>query len=197
MAARSRSTGTRGTLALIAGLLVISGAIRFSGGVGPALAREVDALRSATALEVTPPAPQAVPAPDVAAVLAALQAREAEVAAREIAVEEQEQVLALARREIEENLIALEQAEAALADTLATASTAAEDDVTQLTAVYQNMKPKDAALLFEEMDPDFAAGFLSRMRPDAAAAIMAGLQPKTAYSISVLLAGRNADVPTE
>jgi flagellar motility protein MotE (MotC chaperone) len=47
------------------------------------------------------------------------------------------------------------------------------------------------------MTPEFAAGFMARMRPDAAAAIMAGLEPATAYSISVVIAGRNARVPTE
>jgi flagellar motility protein MotE (MotC chaperone) len=35
------------------------------------------------------------------------------------------------------------------------------------------------------------------MRADAAAAILAGLAPDQAYSISVVLAGRNANVPTE
>jgi flagellar motility protein MotE (MotC chaperone) len=45
------------------------------------------------------------------------------------------------------------------------------------------------------MDPDFAAGFLGRMRPAAAAGIMAGLSPQKAYTISVLLAGRNAQAP--
>ena len=193
MASRKGKAAKRGTLTLIAGLLVVSGVIRFSGGIGPALAREVDAMRT----EVTPAVTETVPAPDVAAVLAALQAREAQVAVREAALEEKEQLLALARAEIEENLIALQEAETALAETRATASTAAEDDIGQLVAVYQSMKPKDAARLFEEMDPDFAAGFLARMRPDAAAAIMAGLDPKTAYSVSVLLAGRNAKVPTE
>ena len=57
------------------------------------------------------------------------------------------------------------------------------------------MKPKDAAALFEEMSPEFAAGFLGLMRADAAALIMTGLEPTTAYSISVILAGRNANVP--
>jgi flagellar motility protein MotE (MotC chaperone) len=47
--------------------------------------------------------------------------------------------------------------------------------------------------LFERMSPDFAAGFLGRMRPEAAAAIMSGLPPELGYSISVLLASRNAD----
>ncbi len=45
------------------------------------------------------------------------------------------------------------------------------------------------------MAPEFAAGFLGRMRPDAAAAVLAGLKPDKAYSISVMIAGRNATAP--
>ena len=59
------------------------------------------------------------------------------------------------------------------------------------------MKAEQAAALFEQMEPSFAAGFLGRMRADAAAAILSGLEPELAYSISVVLAGRNADVPRE
>jgi flagellar motility protein MotE (MotC chaperone) len=47
------------------------------------------------------------------------------------------------------------------------------------------------------MDPKFAAGFLGRMRADSAAAIMAGMAPDAAYLVSVILAGRNADVPDQ
>jgi len=35
------------------------------------------------------------------------------------------------------------------------------------------------------------------MRPEAAAAIMAGLTPQAAHTFSVVLAGRNANVPKE
>ena len=80
---------------------------------------------------------------------------------------------------------------------MATADKAAENDIGRLTAVYENMKPDQAAALFRLMEPSFAAGFLGRMRPDSAAAILAGLEPDLAYSISVVLAGRNADVPRE
>ena len=59
------------------------------------------------------------------------------------------------------------------------------------------MKPKSAAALFEEMNATFAAGFLARMRPEAAAGIMASLSPGAAHRFSVVLAGRNADVPTD
>ncbi|KIN65935.1 hypothetical protein Z945_982 [Sulfitobacter noctilucae] len=89
----------------------------------------------------------------------------------------------------------LEEAEANLRRTLSLTDGAAEDDLARLTAVYENMKPKDAAALFATMEPDFAAGFLGRMRPDYAAAVMTGLPPDVAYSISVILAGRNANAP--
>ena len=55
--------------------------------------------------------------------------------------------------------------------------------------------PADAAALFQTMAPEFAAGFLGRMRAEAAAAVISGMTPESAYSISVLIAGRNALVP--
>ncbi len=72
-----------------------------------------------------------------------------------------------------------------------------EKDIQNLTAVYQAMKPKDAAALFETMSPDFAAGFLGRMPPDSAAAILSGMSAEAAYGVSVIVAGRNADVPKD
>ncbi len=139
-----------------------------------------------------------MPDSNLAVVLAELREREARVSAREAALETRLQALAVAEDQISKNIAALTRAEDELAATMALADTAAEDDLSRLTAVYENMKPKEAAPLFEAMDPpQFAAGFLGgRMRPDAAASILAGLDPKTAYAISVILAGRNAAVPT-
>ena len=119
------------------------------------------------------------------------------MAEREARLEARLQALALAETAIEEDLARLEQAEAELRATMAAADKAAEDDIGRLTAVYENMKPDEAAALFQLMEPSFAAGFLGRMRSDAAAAILAGLTPDLAYTISVVLAGRNADVPRE
>jgi flagellar motility protein MotE (MotC chaperone) len=108
-----------------------------------------------------------------------------------------EQSLSIAREQVEFNMNELVKAEERLAATMTRSATAAEDDLSRLTSVYENMKPKDATTLFETMSPDFAAGFIGRMRPDAAAQIMAGLSPGFAYSISAILAGRNAGAPTE
>ena len=185
----------RSALWVIAGLLLASGAIRIASGMGPAVAREVAAISHA---ETPADVVHDCEAPDdIAGVLIALKDRKSTLQAREDALEERLVALAVAEKEIERNLAALEAAEAKLASTLALADNAAENDLARMTSVYENMKPKEAAALFEEMSPDFAAGFLGRMRPDAAAAIMAGLSAPTAYTVSVVLAGRNASAPTE
>ncbi|MEP3845837.1 MAG: hypothetical protein ABJM43_10915 [Paracoccaceae bacterium] len=123
--------------------------------------------------------------------------REKDVEDREIEIERREQEIEIAKEEIKQQLTALENAETQLRATIALANSAAEDDLIRLTSVYENMKPKVAAELFEEMDPEFAAGFLARMKPDIAASIMTGLTSQKAYSISVVLAGRNAKTPTQ
>ncbi len=51
---------------------------------------------------------------------------------------------------------------------LAVAETAAQDDLAQLTSVYESMKPADASAIFAEMDPNLAAGFLGMMQPESA-----------------------------
>lgn len=124
-----------------------------------------------------------------------LKERESSLTARENGIAAREKAVALAGSEAEKRIATLEAAERKLAATIEQADQAAEKDVARLVAVYERMKPKDAASLFAEMAPDFAAGFLSRMRPEAAAAVMAGLDPKVAYAISVQFAGRNAAAP--
>jgi flagellar motility protein MotE (MotC chaperone) len=91
----------------------------------------------------------------------------------------------------------LTAAEASLKEVLTIADGAAEQDLARLTAVYEAMKPADAAALFDAMAPEFAAGFLGRMQTTAAAAVLAGMSRDKAYSISILIAGRNAMAPKD
>ncbi len=186
-----------GVLMVIAVLLFGSALLRLGVEAAPTLAREAKA-RMAEDPPVAKPSPGAQMYPeDLQHVITALQQREARLDEREQALAERLEALSIADAAIERRLAALVEAEEQLRRTLAAADGAAEGDLTQLTGLYEKMKPKEAAALFEEMAPAFAAGFLSRMAPDAAAAIMAGLDPKTAYTVSVVLAGRNATVPTE
>ena len=194
---KSRKRGpTRGTLLAIALLLASSAGVRLYGVAGQALARGATGPEEAGAMGGAEPQACKTES-DIAAVLGRLLERERAVEAREAALAGRAQALDLAEAKVRENIDALTAAQEALRATMAMAETAAEDDISRLTAVYENMKPRDAAAVFETMDPDFAAGFLGRMRPEAAAGIMAGLKAETAYGISVVLAGRNANVPTK
>ncbi len=176
-------------------LFAVSAAIRIGVGAAPAIAKEVAALQNQ---ENSRSGPQACQNPaEIEQILSVLSQRTVSLDAQEQELADLAQSLSIARDQVEFNMNELVKAEDRLAATMTRSETAAEDDLSRLTSVYENMKPKDATTLFETMSPDFAAGFIGRMRPDAAAQIMAGLSPGFAYSISAILAGRNAGAPTE
>lgn len=179
----------RGTLHLLAGLLILSAVVRAGSQAEPAFAQALDLANTA----VSDPSTQMGPDD----MLAAFQAREERLTLREGQLRDRLQALRIAETELDEKLQALRAAEQALDATISRAETASADDLDLLRAVYENMKPKDAAALFVEMPPPFAAGFLGMMRPEAAAQIMAELPPPIAFSFSAVLAGRNADIPTD
>jgi flagellar motility protein MotE (MotC chaperone) len=200
VASRRRSPRPgRGTLVAIAVLLLGSAFLRLGNDAGRAFAKQ-SMGEHVQDQELVPNASETkdcASAPEFSEMLSAFQAREKRIAERESQISARLQALSVADGEISRRMVELTQAESDLRATLALADSAAENDIGRLTAVYENMKPKDAAALFEEMDPEFSAGFLARMRPEAAASIMSGLPPQTAYSISAILAGRNAKVPKE
>lgn len=175
----------RGALVILALILASSGALRIGAGVGAAMANQAG---DDTSVPLDCPVPPA-------AVAAALVGRESQVKDQELLLEERMAALALAEQAISKRLVELQTAEEALKNTLTIADGAAEKDLARLTAVYEAMRPADAAALFQTMAPEFAAGFLGRMRPEIAASVLAGMKPDKAYSISVLIAGRNALAP--
>ncbi|MBD3665518.1 MotE family protein [Sulfitobacter aestuariivivens] len=191
----------RGSVMLIAGFLISSAVLRLASGV--ANAQDTDVAARPLPAEVKTPVPGvpilmakgASDRAEMGSLLEALQVREARLLERERTLAERKKALLVADAEIAQRLVSLKAAEEALRQTLSLADGAAEDDLARLTSVYESMKPKEAAALFETMEPAFAAGFLGRMRPDIAATVLAGLSPERAYSISVILAGRNASVP--
>ncbi len=182
----SRRRAGHGALFIVAMLFASSGALRLGSGIGAALAKS-----EAEAPVADAPATCETPS----ALSAALTLREERIATREASLKDRLAALALADAAITERMEEMKAAEEELKATLALADGAAEDDLVQLTAVYQAMKPKDAAALFETMAPEFAAGFLGRMPPESAAAILSGMSSEAAYGVSVIVAGRNADVP--
>ena len=186
----ARRKAGRGALFIVAMLFATSGALRLGSGVGSALARSEDAPE---------PGPVAAPAAcqTPLAVAEALNLREARLAVQEAALQDRLAALALADQAMAGRMAEMAAMEEELKTTLALADGAAEADIQRLTAVYQAMKPKDAAALFNTMSPEFAAGFLARMPPEPAAAILSGMSSEAAYGVSVIVAGRNARAPKE
>ena len=183
------SRGGRSVLGLLALMLASAGAMRLGAGVGTAMAADDRAAPQVVA-------PLNCPAPPLA-VAQALNDREARLKARELVAEERSAALDLADAAIKARLAELKDAEASLSRLVSVSDGAAEGDLERLTAVYEAMKPADAARLFAAMAPDFAAGFLARMKPQSAAAVLAGMEPDAAYAVTALIAGRNARAPTE
>lgn len=186
-----RRRAGQGTLFIVAIFLASSGALRLGSGLGAALARTDESAARQTATD-----PLECPAPPLA-VSEALTLREGRLAAQEAALQDRLAALALADAAITGRMADMQALEDKLRATVAMADGAAEADVERLTAVYQAMKPKDAAALFEAMAPEFAAGFLGRMQPEAAAAILSGMSSEAAYGLSVIVAGRNANAPKD
>lgn len=185
------STRRAPTLSVLVAFFAISVGLRVLTTAERAAAFEQTGLPEIAAAEtcIAPETPEAL--------VEALSRREAAVSERESLVEKQVTQLEESRVLLEAKLAELRAAEQALSETLALSDAAAETDLTTLTAVYEQMKPADAAALFSTMAPDFAAGFLARLSPNTAAGILTGLDPEQAYTISVILAGRNANAPTE
>ncbi len=184
-----------GTISIIVMCFLASGAIRLA-EVGTAVAQEMGGSHEFLgARDTTPQACEPEAEPSV--LLAALQTRESQLAERESYIDRRQQVLEVAETRIKEQMQALEDAQAQLSATLTLADDAAENDISHLTEMYERMKPAEAAGIFETMDIGFAAGFFARMRPESSAAIMAQLPADLAYSVSVIMAGRNANAPRE
>ena len=161
---------------------------------GSAIAQEIGAMASRSGEET---GLACVPTAESDALLAAIREREVQLDEEQARLADRAQTLNVAETKLAEQLAAFEVAQKNLEDTLALADKAAERDIDRMTAVYESMKPADAARIFERMDVAFAAGLLARMRPESAAAVLTGMNADAAYAVTLTIASRNAGVPTE
>lgn len=175
-----------GPLLVMALLFLGSGAVRVAANLEPKAEEHPEADAEESQL--------CAPDPDISEIMGHIRARQERLAIQNHQISDRMVALRAAEAKLQETMKALEAAERRLAANVAQASTAMESDLSGLIAVYESMKPKDAATLFQTMPPEFAAGFLAEMRSEAAAAIMAGLPPEQAYGISAYIAGRNASI---
>ena len=173
-------------------ILWMGGAIALAAGLaiaqGDRLARALTAeAASAPLLDGCTDVPEAVALAEtlrlrgiaVDRALADLDRRKAEIAAAEA--------------QITARLLALKKAKAALGETKAGQDAGRSGGIERLIAVYDAMKPAEAATILAALPPDFAAEILTRVQPETGARIIAQIEPGQA---AVLTAHMGARRPT-
>ncbi len=115
---------------------------------------------------------------------------------RKLEIAEREAALAAVEAKLATQMKAVEEANTSLQVKIDQLKSVANDDLKHLVGMYQTMKPKQAADIFNSMDPSFAAGFLREMSSEKAGLIMANMDARKSYTISVIIAGRNAQYRT-
>lgn len=123
-----------------------------------------------------------------AALIAAIQQRNADMDVREKKIIEREQRLNLLEEEVQKmlnqyiklkELIDQKESEAALA-----AKKAEEERTDQLAKIYQSMEPQDAAARIKQMEKETALGLLRKIKEKQAAKILSNMSPEKATQFS-------------
>lgn len=120
--------------------------------------------------------------------LRALHERRAQLDARAAEIDARARMLEVIEQRVAEQVRALEEQRQALEASLGQLEQADEAELARLVAIYESMKPKEAARIFEAMPATVAAGFIRRMREAKSAVIMANLGAGHAYAITLALA---------
>lgn len=107
------------------------------------------------------------------------------------ALEEERAEVMLAREAIETEMARLAELRATVEELLAEARAAHEADIEQLTALYSEMKPADAARIMTGMDLEVTMNVISSMKERDAAPIMAQMPPDRSHAISRIMLERS------
>ena len=138
---------------------------------------------------VAPPAaPAPIPSEAERRVLLDLRKRHDALDAREAAMRTQESVLAAAGQKLDQRVGELQALQARLEQLDAERRQREERDWQGLVAVYEKMKPRDAARIFDDLEMPVLVKLVDRMKEAKAAAILAAMRPDKARETTTELA---------
>ncbi|MDT1063150.1 hypothetical protein RM190_14830 [Paracoccus sp. CPCC 101403] len=92
-------------------------------------------------------------------------------------IERRKAELASAESQLTQKLVELRRIRQQLRDQDQTAGQVQTDDIARIIALYDQMKPEQAAMVLSNLPPDFAAQILVRVEPQTGARIMASVEP--------------------
>jgi flagellar motility protein MotE (MotC chaperone) len=116
-----------------------------------------------------------------------LAERRVEIDARAREMETREAMLAAAESRIQRKVEELKALQATIESLVKTYDDQQNTKILSLVKIYENMKPKDAALIFEELEMEVLLKVAERMKERSLAPIMAKMNPQRAREITVEL----------
>jgi flagellar motility protein MotE (MotC chaperone) len=128
-------------------------------------------------------------------VLRQLAKRRDELAARERALDDREAMLKATEQRIAAQVEQMKQMKAEYQQMRTQRDEAAEASMRRLVAVYEAMKPEEAARIFETMEGAVLLDVVMRMGERRLAPILAQMSPAKAQSLTIAMANRRAIIP--
>lgn len=110
-------------------------------------------------------------------------------------IETQKAELAEATATLQEKLVELKAQKSSIQNRRKDLSQSVTDDVTRLVALYDQMKPDEAAAILTNLPSDFAAEILLRVRPETGARIIAAVEPRRAAVLTAEIGARSVRKP--
>ncbi|HRO15266.1 MAG TPA: hypothetical protein PLL33_09525, partial [Paracoccus sp. (in: a-proteobacteria)] len=98
--------------------------------------------------------------------------------------------IAAAEARLKTRLVELREAKKALADSRSGQQAGTDRGIGRLIAIYDAMKPAEAARVMTALPPDFAAEILARVQPETGARIIAAIEPAQAAMLTAHLGAR-------
>jgi len=128
------------------------------------------------------------------ALLQRLAERRVELDAREKEIEQRTGLLKAAEGRIDDKIRQLKAFQDTIQGLIKTYDGQQEQKMVSLVKIYENMKPKEAALIFEDLAMDTLLSVAERMKERKLAAVMAKMNPEKARDVTVELS-RLRDLP--
>lgn len=99
--------------------------------------------------------------------------------------------LAQAEATLRERLTELRGQKGSIRDRRDQAGQEVRDDITRVIAIYDQMKPAEAAAVLSNLPADFAAEILMRVQPESGARIIAAIEPAQAALLTAQMSARS------
>ena len=123
-----------------------------------------------------------------------LRARRRQLEERERKLELRERLLATTERRIDRRIGEMRAIEKHIAELVAEHEKRQDTQLQSVVAMYEKMKPKDAAQIFQRLDMDIQTAVATRMKESKMAALLAQMDPEAAKLLTTQLA-RREDLP--